>query len=289
MPSAPRRSGATVCRGCARWSALASYCLTEPGVRLRRRGAAHAGRAATATIMFSTARSSSSPAPATARAYLCRDGAHRRGEGPGGVSAFLVEGGTPGLKFGANERKMGWNAQPTRAVIFEDCRVPAHKIGSGGEGHRLQDRDGGARRRPAQHRRLLARRRAIGARQGARLHEGAQGLRQTARRIPGAAIPARRHGDRARGGAHAALARRRRARRASTRSDQALRHGQARSPPTPASTSPTRRCNCSAAMAISPNTASRRSCAILRVHQILEGTNEIMRVIVARSLLETRR
>jgi alkylation response protein AidB-like acyl-CoA dehydrogenase len=56
-------------------------------------------------------------------------------EGARGVSTFLVEGGTPGLKFGACERKMGWNAQPTRAVVFEDCRVPAeNRLGAEGVG-----------------------------------------------------------------------------------------------------------------------------------------------------------
>jgi len=53
----------------------------------------------------------------------------RTGEGgPGGISAFIVEGGTKGLRFGNNERKMGWNAQPTRAVIFEDCRVAGENL-----------------------------------------------------------------------------------------------------------------------------------------------------------------
>jgi alkylation response protein AidB-like acyl-CoA dehydrogenase len=63
----------------------------------------------------------------------------RTGEdGPKGVSTFLVEGGSRGLKFGANERKMGWNAQPTRAVIFEDCRVPAeNRLGHEGVGFKI--------------------------------------------------------------------------------------------------------------------------------------------------------
>ena len=59
-------------------------------------------------------------------------------EGPRGISTFLVEGGTPGLSFGANERKMGWHAQPTRAVIFEDCRVPVeNRLGAEGEGFKF--------------------------------------------------------------------------------------------------------------------------------------------------------
>ncbi|WP_416355251.1 acyl-CoA dehydrogenase family protein [Aureimonas phyllosphaerae] len=57
------------------------------------------------------------------------------GEGPSGISAFLVPGDTPGLTFGSNEQKMGWNAQPTRALIFENCRIPAaHRLGVEGQG-----------------------------------------------------------------------------------------------------------------------------------------------------------
>ena len=60
----------------------------------------------------------------------------RTGEdGPRGISAFLIEKDTPGLSFGANERKMGWNAQPTRAVILEGARVPAaNRLGFEGRG-----------------------------------------------------------------------------------------------------------------------------------------------------------
>jgi hypothetical protein len=60
------------------------------------------------------------------------------GPGAGGVSAFLVEKGAPGLSFGANERKMGWNAQPTRRVSFDGVRVPAEAmLGPEGAGFRL--------------------------------------------------------------------------------------------------------------------------------------------------------
>jgi alkylation response protein AidB-like acyl-CoA dehydrogenase len=49
-----------------------------------------------------------------------------------------VEKGTPGLSFGKKERKMGWNSQPTAQVIFEDCRVPVdNRIGAEGEGFRI--------------------------------------------------------------------------------------------------------------------------------------------------------
>lgn len=61
--------------------------------------------------------------------------ARSEGPGPKGISAFLVERGTPGLSFGKNERKMGWNAQPTAMVSFDDCRIPANnRLGDAGQG-----------------------------------------------------------------------------------------------------------------------------------------------------------
>src|SRR4030088_648849 len=59
-------------------------------------------------------------------------------EGPGGISTLVVEGDTPGVSVGSNERKMGWNPQPTRAVIFENARVPvANRLGDGGIGFKI--------------------------------------------------------------------------------------------------------------------------------------------------------
>src|SRR6202000_929484 len=63
----------------------------------------------------------------------------RTGEGgPGGISTLVVEGDTPGLSLGANEGQVGWNAQPTRAVIFENARVPvANLLGEEGIGFKI--------------------------------------------------------------------------------------------------------------------------------------------------------
>jgi alkylation response protein AidB-like acyl-CoA dehydrogenase len=59
-------------------------------------------------------------------------------DGARGISAFIVEDGTEGLTFGANEKKMGWKAQPTRQVIMDDVRVPAaNRIGEEGTGFRI--------------------------------------------------------------------------------------------------------------------------------------------------------
>ena len=68
------------------------------------------------------------------------------GEGSKGVSAILVENPSEGLSFGANEKKMGWRAQPTSLVQFDDCKVPAdHLIGEEGKGfsYAMAGLDGG--------------------------------------------------------------------------------------------------------------------------------------------------
>ena len=58
--------------------------------------------------------------------------------GSSGVTALAIHKSCPGLSFGGNERKMGWNAQPTRQVIFENCQVPtANRLGEEGEGFRI--------------------------------------------------------------------------------------------------------------------------------------------------------
>ena len=55
--------------------------------------------------------------------------------GPKGITCILVEKGTKGLSFGKKEHKLGWNSQPTRAVVFDDCKVPVeNRIGAEGEG-----------------------------------------------------------------------------------------------------------------------------------------------------------
>ena len=63
-----------------------------------------------------------------------------------GISCFVVEKGTAGLSFGAQERKLGWHSQPTAAVIFDNCRIPAsNMVGSPGDGFKIamQGLDGG--------------------------------------------------------------------------------------------------------------------------------------------------
>nr|KAF6281965.1 acyl-CoA dehydrogenase family member 8 [Myotis myotis] len=92
---------------------FASYCLTEPG-----------GFAGLQAFI-------SGGGESDIYVVMCRTG----GPGPKGISCIVVEKGTPGLSFGKKEKKVGWNSQPTRAVIFEDCAVPvANRIGNEGQG-----------------------------------------------------------------------------------------------------------------------------------------------------------
>ena len=122
--------------GLCRMDKLASYCLTEPNAgsdaaalktRARRDGDFYVLDGQKQFI-------SGAGNPRDFYVVMARSG----GDGPRGISTFVVEGGTPGLSFGANEYKMGWNAQPTRAVIFEECRIPvANRIGEEGMGFKI--------------------------------------------------------------------------------------------------------------------------------------------------------
>ena len=120
-----------------------AYCLTEPGsgsdaAALRTRAErTNEGYALTGTKAFI-----SGGGYADAYVVMCRTG----GPGPKGISALLVEAGTEGLSFGALEDKMGWRSQPTRQVQFDGCPVPAgNLLGEEGKGfaYAMQALDGG--------------------------------------------------------------------------------------------------------------------------------------------------
>ena len=120
-----------------------SYCLTEPGsgsdaAALRTKAArTNEGYALTGTKAFISGGSYSD-----AYIVMCRTGE----EGPKGISAVIVEDGTPGLSFGALEDKMGWRAQPTAQVQFDGCVVPHENLlGEEGRGfaYAMAGLDGG--------------------------------------------------------------------------------------------------------------------------------------------------
>ena len=114
---------------------FASYCLTEPGS-----GSDAASLKASARldgddyVLNGTKAFISGGGFADLYVCMVRTG----GPGPGGISCIAVERDAPGLGFGAQEKKLGWHSQPTAMVVFEDCRVPAENlIGVEGQGFKI--------------------------------------------------------------------------------------------------------------------------------------------------------
>ncbi len=114
---------------------LSSYCLTEPGA-----GSDAAGLKTKATkdggdyVLNGAKQFISGAGVSDVYVVMARTGQ----DGPKGVSTFIVTKSDKGVSFGANEKKMGWNSQPTRQVIFEDVRIPAsRRVGAEGDGFRF--------------------------------------------------------------------------------------------------------------------------------------------------------
>ncbi len=121
--------------GLVSMATIGSYCLTEPGS-----GSDAAALKTTARrdgddfVLNGTKQFISGAGYNDVYVCMVRTGEEKSR----GISAIVVEKGTPGLSFGAPERKLGWNASPTAQVIFEDCRVPAaNLVGAEGEGFRI--------------------------------------------------------------------------------------------------------------------------------------------------------
>jgi alkylation response protein AidB-like acyl-CoA dehydrogenase len=261
---------------------IASYCLTEPGS-----GSDAAG------LRTKAVRDGDHYVLNGSKAFISGAGTSdlyvvmvRTGDaGPRGVSAVVVEKGTEGLSFGAPERKMGWRSQPTAQVNFDNCRVPiANRIGEEGQGFRfaMAGLDGGRLNIAAcalggaslalevakshletrhQFGKALKENQALQFRfadmatelEAARLmvHRGAAALDQ---RDPNATK-------------YCAMAKRFATDAAFEVANQALQlHG---------------------GYGYLKDYPLERIVRDLRVHQILEGTNEIMRVIIARELLKS--
>jgi alkylation response protein AidB-like acyl-CoA dehydrogenase len=122
---------------------MASYCLTEPGS-----GSDAAALKTTARlegdhyIVNGTKQFISGAGENEVYVTMVRTGA----EGPKGISCLVIDKAMPGVSFGANERKLGWHAQPTRQVLFDNVKVPvANRVGGEGEGFRfaMMGLDGG--------------------------------------------------------------------------------------------------------------------------------------------------
>jgi alkylation response protein AidB-like acyl-CoA dehydrogenase len=122
---------------------IASYCLTEPGsgsdaAALRTRAA----KTNDSYVLTGNKAFISGGNYSDLYVVMCRTGA----DGPKGISTLVVPSPSPGLSFGANEKKMGWKAQPTSQVQFDNCAVPLENlVGEEGQGFRyaMAGLDGG--------------------------------------------------------------------------------------------------------------------------------------------------
>jgi alkylation response protein AidB-like acyl-CoA dehydrogenase len=114
---------------------IASYCLTEPGAgsdagALRTR----AIRDGDHYVLDGVKQFISGAGTSDVYVVMARTGDPETAPGPRGISAFVVHDDTPGVSFGADEHKMGWNAQPTAQVVFEGARVPVEAMLGGADG-----------------------------------------------------------------------------------------------------------------------------------------------------------
>ncbi|MET0937070.1 MAG: acyl-CoA dehydrogenase family protein [Luteibacter sp.] len=261
---------------------LASYCLTEPGA------GSDAGSLTTRAVrdgdgyVLSGSKAFISGAGATDMLVVM---ARTADGGPRGISAFAVPADSEGIGFGRNEEKLGWHSQPTRSVTFDGVRIPVdHLLGAEGEGFRIAMKglDGGrlniaACSLGAAQGALDAARRYMGERKqfGKKLAEF-QGLQFKLADMATQLVAARQM-------VHTA------ARKLDARSsDATVWCAMAKRFATDAGFTV-----CNEALQIHGGYGYTREYPIerllrdCRVHQILEGTNEIMRVIIARHLLTT--
>ncbi|KMS60352.1 acyl-CoA dehydrogenase [Novosphingobium barchaimii LL02] len=114
---------------------IASYALTEPGS-----GSDAAALKTSARldgdhyVLNGTKQFISGGGVNDVYVVMARTGDHKSR----GISCFVVDKGTPGMSFGAPEKKLGWNSSPTAQVVFEDCRVPAeNRVGAEGDGFKF--------------------------------------------------------------------------------------------------------------------------------------------------------
>jgi alkylation response protein AidB-like acyl-CoA dehydrogenase len=263
---------------------IASYCLTEPG----------SGSDA-AALSTNAVRDGDDYVLNGGKAFISGAGVSdvyvtmvRTGEdGPKGVSCLIIPKDTPGLSFGKVERKMGWNSQPTAQVLFEDARVPvANRVGAEGEGFKIAmaGLDGG---------RINIAACSLGTAEGALKAAMAYMEERKAfgKRLADFQALQFKAADMATNLDAARLMTYRAARSLDAKSPDATLHcAMAKRFATDAGFD-----ICNEALQIHggygylKDFPLERHVRDVRVHQILEGTNEIMRVIIARKLLDKAR
>ena len=261
---------------------IASYCLTEPGAGSDAAALTTRARRDGDTYVLDGVKQFISGAGAS-DLYLVMA---RTGEGgAAGVSAFMVEKDAPGLAFGAKEKKMGWRAQPTRQVILEGVRVPARPIWSASKGAASRSRwpgstAGGSTSAPV--------RSAAGNRRSTRRLLHMRERKAFGRRIADFQALQFRVADIATSLETARSILWRAASALDEHSPEATRLcAQAKQVATDAGFNAANDAlQLFGGYGYLADYGVEKLVRDLRVHQILEGTNEIMRVIVARGLIE---
>ncbi len=262
---------------------LASYCLTEPGAgsdaaslktRADRDGDHYVINGAKAFI--------SGAGSTDVLVLMARTGAPD--SGAKGISAFAVPADAPGISYGKKEEKMGWNSQPTRVISFDNVRIPAdHLLGQEGEGFKIAMKglDGG---------RINIATCSIGAAQGAltQAQQYMQERKQFGKAIASFQALQFKLADMA----TELVAARQMVRLAASKLDAGARDASTYCAMAKRFATDAGFMVCNEALQLHGGYGYIREYPLerlmrdARVHQILEGTNEIMRVIIARRMLE---
>ena len=260
---------------------LASYCLTEPGAGSDAASLKTRAELAGHHYVINGAKAFISGAGSTDMLVLMA----RTGDaGAAGVSAFAVPADTPGISYGKKEHKMGWNSQPTRTISFDNVQIPAdHLLGREGEGFKIAMKglDGG---------RINIATCSVGAAQGAL--KQAQGYMQERKQFGKAIASFQALQFKLADMATELVAARQMVRLAASKLD-------AGDPNASTYCAMAKRFATDAGFSICNDALQlhggygylsefplERLVRDTRVHQILEGTNEIMRVIIARRMLD---
>ncbi len=262
---------------------LASYCLTEPGAGSDAAALKTRAQAVGHEWVIDGSKAFISGAGSTDMLVLmARTGDAR--SGAGGISAFAVPADTPGISYGKREHKMGWNSQPTRTISFDNVRIPAdHLLGREGEGFKIAMKglDGG---------RINIATCSVGAAQGALTH--AQRYLHERRQFgkPIASFQALQF--KLADMATELVAARQMVRLAACKLDAGARDASTYCAMAKRFATDAGFAVCNEALQLHGGYGYlndfplERLVRDARVHQILEGTNEIMRVIIARRMLE---
>ena len=262
---------------------LASYCLTEPGAGSDAASLKTRAELAGHEYILNGSKAFISGAGATdVLVLMARTG--DAASGAGGISAFVVPADAPGITYGKKEHKMGWNSQPTRTISFDNVRIPAnHLLGREGEGFKIAMKglDGG---------RINIATCSVGAAQGALTQ--AQSYMQERKQFGKTLASFQALQFKLADMATELVAARQMVRLAASKLDAGAPDASTYCAMAKRFATDAGFMVCNEALQLHGGYGYIREYPLerlmrdARVHQILEGTNEIMRVIIARRMLE---